>query len=895
MNRILIVSLILGLGCLCQSARAQQVTLIGRVSDSINNPLELSNVIAINPNTNAIASYGISDAEGRYKLHLKKDSLYLLRASYLGYQSWEKSIRAEKDLSQNIVLKPSPDQLDEVELIQELPVSISGDTITYKTDAFTSGKERKLEQVLEQLPGFEVDDEGQIKVQGKDVSKLLVEGKEFFDGDTKMATKNIPANAVDKVQVLRDYNEIGPLSGVSDSDDIALNIKLKEGKKNLWFGDISGGLGPDDRYLAHPNVFYYSPKTSVNFIGDLNNIGEQSFTLQDYFRFNGGLASLGQRSGSSINLSGDDIGLSLIQNNRAENIISRLAALNFSYKPNNKINFGGFGILSATDTDISSRSDRTYIREDGNNEERLISNTLQENTSMLLKLSATFTPNSKWYVNYDGFVKGSRITDDNRSNSDFGTVSNDIVSISSRDPFSVEQTFSAYYAKDDDNVFSLESNYLYKEQRPEYNLLSTAAPFIGSIPLQGTSPFGLFQEETVQTNKLDLEFNYYRVLNKTNHISFTMGTAVNGQRLRSGLEEYFQDGSSLPYLDNSFNNLSNFNFLDTYFGLGYRIKLGKLTLSPGISFHIYDTENQQRDEVFELDKTLLLPRLRAKYQFNSSQSLQFNYALQAEFADIQSFSPALQLMGYNSLFEGNTNLRNAWYHSFALNYFNFSMFNFTNINAGLNYQKRYDAVGNAISFQGLDVLSTPINISLPNETFSGYGQYERKFPLWKASLRATLAYGKNNNQIDGLADFNRSFTQNYRLSLETRFKEAPNVEIGYEKIWNDYSSNSIANNFVTNRPFANIEAYFLKNFSFTADYQYNNYKNRDGGTRSNYDFLNAALYYQKEDSPWEFILSGLNLLNTTSIRQDSFSDNLIGTYEYFVQPRYFMFTIKYDL
>ena len=337
MNRILIVSLLLGLGSVCLSLNAQTVTITGQVTDSVNNPLELANVIAINQRTQAMASYGITDASGRFKLNLKKDSLYLIRASYLGFKTWEAPIKAVEDTNKNISLQALADQLDEVELVQELPVTISGDTITYNADAFTNGREKKLEQVLEQLPGFEIDDEGQIKVQGKDVSKVLVEGKEFFDGDTKMATKNIPANAVDKVQVLRDFNEVGPLSRVNDSDDLALNIKLKDGKKNLWFGDITLGAGPDGRYIGHPNIFYYSPKTSINFIGDLNNIGEQAFTLRDYFRFNGGLASLGRRSGSSINLSGDDIGLSLLQNNRAQNINSRLAALNISHNPNKKL------------------------------------------------------------------------------------------------------------------------------------------------------------------------------------------------------------------------------------------------------------------------------------------------------------------------------------------------------------------------------------------------------------------------------------------------------------------------------------------------------------------------------------------------------------------------------
>src|SRR5690606_13044345 len=93
--------------------------------------------------------------------------------------------------------------LDEIQLVYEMPVTISGDTIVYNADSFNTGTERKLEDVLKNLPGVEVNDDGQIQVEGKTVGKVMVEGKDFFDGDSKLATKNIPANAVDKVQVLK--------------------------------------------------------------------------------------------------------------------------------------------------------------------------------------------------------------------------------------------------------------------------------------------------------------------------------------------------------------------------------------------------------------------------------------------------------------------------------------------------------------------------------------------------------------------------------------------------------------------------------------------------------------------------------------------------------------------
>lgn len=880
---------------MCYIANAQRITLEGKVSDSIYNPLELANIIAINKSSGAMASYGITDEQGRYKLNLDKDSLYVLRASYLGFETWETSFKASNNAKKDIVLKASANQLDGVTVVEDFPVTISGDTITYNTDAFTTGKEKKLEDVLEELPGFEIDDEGQIKVQGRDVSKVLVEGKEFFDGDTKMATKNIPANAVDKVQVLRDFNEIGPLSGVNDSDALAINIKLKEGKKNLWFGDIAAGVGPEGRYLAHPNIFYYSPKFNVNFIGDLNNIGKQAFTLQDYFRFNGGLSSLTKRSGSSINLSNDEVGLSLLQNNRAQNIDSELAALNFNYNPNKKISFSGFGIVTGLDTKLSSISQRTYIRQEGDNNEVLTSDIKQKNTSGLLKLSTTYTPNTKWHVSYDAFVKNSEINDSNQLNSVFTSFSNAIGSTRTREPFSIQQVLNAFYANNDKNIFSLESNYLHKRQRPNYGLLTEQAPFVGSFALNGVSPFDLFQDKEVFTNTFDLEFNYYRVLNETNLISFRSGISLNGQSLNSELTELVNTNREIVGENGEYLNDTEFNFQDIYFGFGYRVKFGKLTVSPGFNLHNYSINNSQQNETTALDKVLLLPSLNSRYTFNSTQSLQLRYTVEAQFPDIQNLVASKELRGYNSLFIGDRNLKNEWYHNASLNYSNFSMFNFTTIYGGLSYQKRYESIGDNVNFIGLDRISSPINLDTPNENFSLSGTIEKRFPLWKTKLESTLSLNKFNTVVDNAANFNQSFNQTYKFAIETRFREAPNAEIGFKKQLNKYSSLDITNTFITNSPYANIEAYFLKGFSFAADYEYNDYKNKDGGVKSTYDFLNTALFYQKVDSKWEFKISGINLLNTTMIRQDSFSSNLISTIEYAVQPRYFLASIKYEL
>ena len=140
----------------------------------------------------------------------------------------------------------------------------------------------------------------------------MVDGKDFFDGDSKLATKNIPSNAVDKIQVLRNFGDVNQLRGVQDNQDrVALNIKLKKGKENFWFGDVTvgGGDSPNEGlYLFQPKLFYYTPKYTLNVIGDINNIGEVVLNRRDVRNFSGGFRSQSPSNGTNINIADAGIG-----------------------------------------------------------------------------------------------------------------------------------------------------------------------------------------------------------------------------------------------------------------------------------------------------------------------------------------------------------------------------------------------------------------------------------------------------------------------------------------------------------------------------------------------------------------------------------------------------------
>jgi len=156
---------------------AQSIKVRGIIKDTIGNPLELANVIATIQSSGSIESYAISNSEGKYQLDLPKGNTYILKASFLGYENTEKVFTISEDtenINYNFILKETTNQLDEVEIVHEMPVTIKGDTIIYNADSFNRGDEKKLGDIIKNLPGVEVNEEGEIQVQGKPVQKVYI-------------------------------------------------------------------------------------------------------------------------------------------------------------------------------------------------------------------------------------------------------------------------------------------------------------------------------------------------------------------------------------------------------------------------------------------------------------------------------------------------------------------------------------------------------------------------------------------------------------------------------------------------------------------------------------------------------------------------------------------------
>lgn len=877
---------------------AQNIRFEGTIQDNSKLPLEMANVMAINQSTKAMDGYSITNDKGRFLLSLKPNTSYTIKISYIGFSALEETIATKTENLTKVFTLQEGVELEGVEIVREMPVSIKGDTIVYNADSFKSGTDRKLEDLLKKMPGVEVNADGEIEVEGKKVQKLMVEGKDFFDGDTKLGVKNIPADAIDKVQVLRNYNENSILKGVENNqDNIAMNIKLKEGKKNFWFGDVTAGIGVghvEERYIINPKLFYYNPKYSINLITNFNNIGELPLTMRDYFKFTGGFRSMMAKGGSSFNVSSNDLGISMMRNNRAKEIETSFGATNFSYNVSKSWSLSGFGILSSSITDLETKS-QTKILDTGN-EQNSEDFSHQKSNMGLFKLSSSYKPNAQFQFDYDLFGKLSKQDENNdllrESVVNSVLTSENIYTNKNQSPTSFNQNLSLFYTPTDKHIFAYEMQHLYQDEDPFYNANLQSQPFDLSGYVVGQNRNNYNQNRFVKTQKVDAKLDYYYMLTPKSNLNITLGNTNSHQSFNSSIFQILDNGTINDLEATENTNAVKYDFNDAFLGLHYKILTGKFTFTPGVSLHAYNMKNQQLGTAYKQDFFRILPDFYALYQIKKSESLTYNFSFTNSFTDVNQLVQGKILQGYSSLFSGNPALENATSQQHSLRYFKYNMFNFENISAMVNYSRTIDPIKSSVVFDGINQTVTPFNSGFADESINAFGMYGRSFlRYYKASLNASLNWSKFNNIQNGNLRVLENFTQSYTLSLSTNYKELPNLQLGYNFMINDYSEDV----FYTNKPFAKLDYYFLNSFSFVADYEFYNYSNKSNTVKNQYDFLSASLIYQKKNSKWEYKISGTNLLNTTSLNDDSFSQFITRTSQYRVQPRYIIFSLKYNL
>ena len=884
-----------------------QIKIKGIVSDSLEIPLEAASIVAINKISNALETYALTDEKGYYKLDVKESTSYKIQVSSLGLITINDIIETSKeDITKNYSLRADI-ILDEV--IVKLPIEVRGDTLIYNADSFKSGSERKLEDIIDKLPGVEINDSGQIEVEGKVVNKLMVNGKDFFDGDTKVGTKNIPSSAVDKIQVLRNYSEVGQLSGVrSSQDNFAINIKLKEGKESFWFGNVTAGAGdaPEDKlYLLQPKLFYYNPKYSINIISDINNIGEVALTRRDIRGFGGGFQSPSSRSGTSINLG--DNSLNFLTNERnALKIENKLFSANFSYSPKKTLGISGFLIYNNSRILSNEISSIRYTNADIEIPDE---STEQSNTELssqgLIKLSASYKPNFSNQIDYDILA---RTSDDSQQKNNLSSVLGTTNQFDEVTPFNVNQNLKYYYTLNENNIFAFEAQSVIKDEDPFYNAMlennpQDIDPFDSTASALGLdtsqASYNLGQNRRIQTNQLDAKLDYYNIIGSKSNINFTLGTILSRQQFNSNIFQFLENNSKLqptPLFNQGLAvNDIDYNFNDMYLGVHYRFKAGKFTITPGFSVHAYGNKNTQIGTIVENNFVKLLPDFETRIQLKKGESLTFNYNMRNQFTDVTRLARGLVFNSFNNIQFGEPDLQNALSHNISMLYRSFNLFNYTNVFARAAYSSNIDQIRGLTNFENVIRTSSYFNSNFADENFNLFGRVQRTFGKVRASLRTNFNYSKINQFIQNQRSINEGFTQVYTPEIRTNFRVAPNISLQYRYSISNNIQGTRETKFITKAPSIDFDAYIIEKFTFKTNYSYN-IQEQVGGESQSFQLWDFSLAYRKDkDAKWEYELKASNILNISSRIQNSANSVSVLNSSTFIQPRFLTFRIIYKL
>ncbi len=260
---------------------AQKVTVSGLIMDGTNNEALMgATVVLLQPKDSTQAAGVVTDTDGKFKLPAVSSGSYIMRISYVGYTTLYKNLTLGKNSKTvnvgTLTIMENSKLLNEAEVVANLAqMEMKADTFVYNADAFRLPEGSALEELVRKLPGAEVDDEGNIKINGKSVSKIMMDGKEYFQNDTKMAMKNLPAKLIKKLKAYDKKSDYSRITGIDDGEEeTVLDLSVKKGAKDSWVGNFDGAYGTADRYSGNFNLNRFMDHSYLSIIGSRNNTND---------------------------------------------------------------------------------------------------------------------------------------------------------------------------------------------------------------------------------------------------------------------------------------------------------------------------------------------------------------------------------------------------------------------------------------------------------------------------------------------------------------------------------------------------------------------------------------------------------------------------------------------
>lgn len=902
------------------TAYGQKFSIKGQVTDTLSSPLPSTTIMLLSEKDSTLVNFGVSDLKGFFEVKNINKGAYLLKITFVGYASYMKRVVAPAEGTVlemgRIKLAPQTKELDAVVIQGEKnPVTVKKDTIEFNAGSFKTKVNANVEDLLKTMPGMEVDTDGTVRAQGEQVQRVTVDGREFFGRDPKLATRNLPADAVEKVQVFDRKSDNAQFTGIDDGQrEKTINLELKEEKRNGAFGNLMGGYGTEDRFQATASVNKFSKGQQISFLGMGNNINEQGFSIGDFMNFSGGAqAMMGGGGGGGTRTisftsgggSGSSGGPSLNMGGRPSGIMTNWAGgVNFNKDLNKDTKLTSSYFYNHLDRNLSSQLNRTNTipdlgTYDFNQESRQVSesdnhrgtlvidhnidsaNTIRatanasytEGESETYSLSKTYTIDNTQIQNESERLSFNEQNSKNLNASVLWRHRFDKKgrSLSTNVTLGLTDSDSKGYQNSVNNYYLTST----EEDINQTNTQETSNQNIGAT-ISFTEPLG---------GRKYLEANYNFSTNR-NEVDRQVYDWENGAPT-------FNTGLSNQYVSNYFYNRPGVNF---------RMNKEKYSITMGASYQMTSLNGKLllHDEEIIQDFQNVLPVFRFNYDFNSTKHLRLDYETSMQEPTIQQLQPIVDNSDPLNITTGNPDLKPAYTHRISTNYTSFNPAKFINLFAFVNALYVRNAIVYSQSVNDSLVRTTkPVNVSSSQSVSANinFGFPIRKL-LSRFNVGPTMSLSENisvlneqenhvrNRNLGGSARYNFTFKEFMILDLSATYSSQL-TQYDFDTPDQEYFNQTYRSELTLN---------FLKRFAYNTSFDHLIYKSTTTDFSEIMSFWNMWLScFVLKNNAGEIKVGVNNLLDQNNSVVQSTGENYIQQQTTNNLGRFYMLSFTYTL
>ena len=792
----------------------------------------------------SLLTFGMTDNAGRFYLDNIPAGEYRLLITHIGYHNTNKffSITEENkniDLG-NVVMNDKTKVLEEVIVSNDAPpVTLIGDTVQYNAGSFKTQPNASVEQLLKKLPGVQVQKDGTVKAQGQTVSKVLVDGKEFFGNDPKMATKNLPADVIDKVQVYDKMSDQAQLTGFDDGNsEKTINLKLKKDKKKGAFGKIMGGGGTDERFEGRFNVNSFKGARQMSAIGMANNTNTEGFSFMDMMNFTGELSRMmrGGNGNININITADDPNAALLSgsNNGIRTIWG--GGVNYNNIIGNKIDFTSNYFYNHYNPKKESQVQRQYILPDSSyfyNQNSLSNNS---NNSHRLNLGFDYVIDSFHSLKITPSIgyqqtKNNSLIDYYQAGAD-GRLSNN--------GYSHSITSSMGYNLKNDLLFR--KKFRKRGRTFSLSLQSTLNGTDGDGTLETVNEFSPRGNGGGHIDSINQYIKnqsgltgytaravYTEPIFKRSLLEFSAGKSQTNSTAEKITYDYNKDNGKYDRVNDPLTNDFENSYGFTNAGIRLRTQKKKYNYAIGVSWQQAELEGKIisgiKDSVISKSFTNLLPSARFQYNFTRFKNLVVNYRSYTNQPTVSQLQPVPDISNALNIQEGNPDLKQEFIHTIQINYMGVNPFKNKNLFAFFNLSRTDNKIVNAdtlystgikktmpVNVDGVYNLSGDINLGLPARFLKGTFR-----------IGSNIGYNRGRQFINGIANTINTFSAGPRLGLDMSPAEKIDLSLSAGMNYNktNYSLQPVFNTSYFSQVYETEFNWQLpKGFYFSTDFTY---------------------------------------------------------------------------